>query len=197
MNVFDLLFLEDEEIFLEKDELDLDIPENLDTDVEESENDTNTENEENNEDDTKQNNNEEEVEGNDTEGTSEEEPLETPDEGGEGEDEMEEENPEPEDTISKNKRLSFYNNFESLYNVTLSFLDKLDSIKDSIADEEKKSTIIALEKKLIKQKNDINFLLKKKIKTINEENLDKLLIIFTTKTDTIIDITKSVIKETK
>lgn len=201
MNELNFFLLEDEEILLEKDDLDLDVPEDLD--VDDVGEDNTTENEENNEDDTKQNNNNEEEEVDETEGeeTPEDTTLDTP-EGGEGEDtEVEEETPEedeePEDTMTKNKRLSFYNNFESLYNVTLSFLDKLDSIKDSIMDEEKKNTLIELEKKLIKQKNDINFLLKKKIKTINEENLDKLLIVFTTKTDTIIDITKSVIKETK
>lgn len=205
MNEFDFLLLEEEEILLEKDDLEVDMPDNLDVEVDDTNNDGDTENEENNEDDTKQNNNDEEEVDETTEDEGEETPddtsLDTP-EGGEGEDsetdgETSEEEEETEDTMSKNKRLSFYNNFESLYNVTLSFLDKLDSIKDSIMDEEKKNALIELEKKLIKQKNDINFLLKRKIKTINEENLDKLLIIFTTKTDTIIDITKSVIKETK
>lgn len=159
---------------------------------------------ENNEDETKQNNNDDETD-------TEEGVEETTDTEGEESDSAEdlgndEENPdsqegmdetEPEDEVSKSKRLFFYENFENLYNTTLSFLDKLDSIKDSLQEPERKEVIIELEKKLIKQKNDINFLLKKKIKTINEENLGKLLMYFSTKIETTIDITKSVIKEVK
>lgn len=199
MNRIDFLLLEaeDEEV----EDIDMEAEEKaIENDMNE---DDKPETEENTEDNTKQNNNEEESDG-ETDG------VDTPDEevdttgdnpesdindSEESEEQPDEEVELEEDEMSKAKRLFFYNNFESLFNTTLNFIDKLEYIRETESDEKKKDTLVELENKLLKQKNDINFLLKKKIMNTSEENLNKLLLYFSTKTETIIDITKSLIKE--
>lgn len=161
------------------------------------------ENQENTNDNTKQNNNEEKSDGETEEVENPDNEVEQPEEPSEGDTndniedgETQESEPEEEDDMSKSKRLLFFNEFETLFNTTLNFIDKLDYIKDNMSNEDKNlSTVLELENRLLKQKNDINFLLKKKIMNTSEENLDKLLLYFSTKTTTIIDITKSLIKE--
>jgi hypothetical protein len=210
MNIFDFLLFEDmdieeDEVILNEADGDDDLAEIEKVDAETGADSGDTkENGENDNDETKQNNNDDGTETEDPIDDNSGEGDDTSDLSGDGEGDsnmddgtMDGQEEEEEDTITNSKRLFYYNSFEDLYNTTISFLDKLDSIKDSLEDIKKKDIIIELEKKLIKQKNDINLLLRKKIMTINEENLEKLLMYFSTKLNTTIDITKSVIKEVK
>lgn len=186
------LFLLDEELLLEAETDDTDVEDIDDTDVDENLEDS-EETEKNSTEDSKQNNKEEESEPTSEVDISDNEVDNTDETSGEDKNDIS--GTEEVEEVDNSRRLFLYDSFDTLQNVTLNFINRIDSIKEIITDDNKKSSLIELERKLVKQKNDINFLLKKKITSMSEENLDKLLLYFTTKTETLVDVTKSLIKE--
>lgn len=97
-----------------------------------------------------------------------------------------------EEKEAKIKRPYYYESFSEVLNTSKNFLDKITDISSNVSDEVAKYLLKKISNSLFKQKNDIQVILREKILNMSIENLNNLLTMFITKTDTLIDLTNDI-----
>jgi hypothetical protein len=91
-----------------------------------------------------------------------------------------------------NKTLFYFDLFEELFHISSALEEKVRTLSEFITEQNGKELVNSIEQTIQKQKNDITFLLQKKIMYIEEENLKELYKIMKTRTETLSDVVSKI-----
>lgn len=100
---------------------------------------------------------------------------------------------EPAESIEESKeRYIYFSYFSEIVKTTEIFIERLDTIIDSYSNDESKTILKQILNELYKQKDDLNFLLNKKVQTMSIENLKGLSIVFKSKSQILVELVEKI-----